>query len=134
MEVKNETFYPRGRLRFLTCRVTAIAPRCARLGCHGGRHPHSILGECHRLRSRGHARNHGLARNPHMNAFPSSRRCSVAPPCGTFIGLGPNPSLNRTPAGELAPARRSPVSLLRQASEMHPMTHFTNLPKLLLTL
>jgi hypothetical protein len=28
-------------------------------------------------------------------------------------GLTPNPSLNRTPAGGLSPARRSPVSLLR---------------------
>ena len=30
-----------------------------------------------------------------------------------FKGVTPNPSLNRTPAGRLSPARRSPVSLLR---------------------
>ena len=30
-----------------------------------------------------------------------------------FVASTPNPSLNRTPAGGLSPARRSPVSLLR---------------------
>jgi hypothetical protein len=30
-----------------------------------------------------------------------------------LLEMTPNPSLNRTPAGGLAPARRSPVSLLR---------------------
>jgi len=32
------------------------------------------------------------------------------------VPVMPNPSLNRTPAGGLSPARRSPVSLLRWAS------------------
>jgi hypothetical protein len=48
-------------------------------------------------------------RDPYLNnsfereAFAKSVSCE----------LGPNPSLNRTPAGGLTPARRSPVSLLR---------------------
>ncbi len=33
--------------------------------------------------------------------------------CAITVRLRPNPSLNRTPAGGLSPARRSPVSLLR---------------------
>ena len=33
--------------------------------------------------------------------------------CARCVVVPPNPSLNRTPAGGLAPARRSPVSLLR---------------------
>ena len=36
--------------------------------------------------------------------------------------MTPNPSLNRTPAGGLAPARRSPVSLLRWASSVFVST------------
>ena len=48
-----------------------------------------------------------------MSVLVSRKRCPLARHRALVMGPGPNPALNRTPAGGLSPARRSPVSLLR---------------------
>src|SRR5450759_2670391 len=62
-EVTRETLYDHRRRCFRACRVTAIAARRVRVGSHREWQHHSVLGECHRLRSCGYACIHALARN-----------------------------------------------------------------------
>src|SRR5450759_2464867 len=78
-EVTRETLYDHRRRCVCACRVAAIAARRVGVGSHGEWQHHSVLGECHRLRSCGYACIHALARNAHIGG-PLAAAPTIFPP------------------------------------------------------